>query len=132
MHHEWWCIDNQRPGLGEVAVIAAGQHGGDGARLAAALGVPPSAILDLSASLNPLAPDPAPVVARHLDALGRYPDPTVARAALADAIGVAEDELVVTNGGAEAIALVAGELGAGRVDEPDFGLYRRHLPAGRP
>ena len=37
--------------------------------------------------------------------------------------------MVLTNGGAEAIALVAAELGAGWVDEPDFSLYRRHLPA---
>ena len=35
----------------------------------------------------------------------------------------------MTNGGAEAIALVAGELGRAWVDEPDFSLYRRHLPA---
>ena len=38
----------------------AGAHGGDGARLARALGVRPDAVLDLSASLNPLAPDPGP------------------------------------------------------------------------
>ena len=37
--------------------------------------------------------------------------------------------LLLTNGGAEAIALVAAELGPGWVDEPDFSLYRRHLPA---
>jgi histidinol-phosphate/aromatic aminotransferase/cobyric acid decarboxylase-like protein len=37
--------------------------------------------------------------------------------------------VVLTNGGSEAIALVAGELGPGWVDEPDFSLYRRHLPA---
>ena len=106
-----------------------GAHGGDGARLAAALGVEPSAVLDLSASLNPVAPDPAPVVAAHLDALGRYPDPEPARDALAAAIGTDAERLLLTNGGAEAIALVAAELGAGRVDEPEFSLYARHLPA---
>jgi histidinol-phosphate/aromatic aminotransferase/cobyric acid decarboxylase-like protein len=37
--------------------------------------------------------------------------------------------LVLTNGGSEAIALVAAELGPGWVDDPDFALYRRHLPA---
>jgi histidinol-phosphate/aromatic aminotransferase/cobyric acid decarboxylase-like protein len=39
--------------------------------------------------------------------------------------------VVLTNGGSEAIALVAAELGPGWVDEPDFSLYRHHLPALR-
>jgi histidinol-phosphate/aromatic aminotransferase/cobyric acid decarboxylase-like protein len=101
--------------------------------VAAALGIDVGDLLDLSQSLNPFAPDPSPIVARHLDALGRYPDPTAATAALADAMGVEGDRLLLTNGGAEAIALVAAELGRGRVDEPDFALYARHLeldPAG--
>ena len=109
-----------------------GPHGGDGAALAAALGVEPAAVLDLSASLNPVAPDPTPVVAAHLDAIGRYPDPRPATAALAAAMGVDPDRLVMTNGGAEAIAAVAAELGPGWVDEPEFSLYRRHLPAVHP
>jgi len=111
-----------------VSVPAAGAHGGDGARLAQALGIHPAAVLDLSASLNPVAPDPVPVVARHLDAIGRYPDAGPATAALAVAMGVDPAWLVLTNGGAEAIALVATEMGAGWVDEPDFSLYGRHLP----
>lgn len=110
-------------------MIPAGEHGGDGARLAAALGLPPGAVLDLSASLNPVAPDPAPIVARHLDALGRYPETTEATEALAAQLGVPPEQLLLTSGGAEAIALVAAELGPGRVDEPEFSLYRRHLPA---
>jgi histidinol-phosphate/aromatic aminotransferase/cobyric acid decarboxylase-like protein len=110
-------------------MIPAGEHGGDGARLAAALGLPPGAVLDLSASLNPVAPDPAPIIARHLDALSRYPDPTRATEALAAQLQVPPGQLLLTNGGAEAIALVAAELGRGRVDEPEFSLYRRHLPA---
>jgi len=113
----------------EPAMIPAGSHGGDGARLAAALGVGPGDVLDLSASLNPAAPDPTPILAAHLDAIGRYPDPQGATDALARAIDVASDRLLLTNGGAEAIALVAAELGAGWVEEPDFSLYRRHLPA---
>jgi len=121
-------------------VIPAGDHGGDGARLAAALGVDPAAVLDLSASLNPLAPDAGEFVGKHLDALRRYPDPARATAALAAAMGVDPDRLLLTNGGAEAIALVAAELG-GRVEEPDFSLYPRgggplwrsnpHNPTGR-
>jgi histidinol-phosphate/aromatic aminotransferase/cobyric acid decarboxylase-like protein len=111
-------------------MIPLGAHGGDGARLAAALGVDPAAVLDLSASFNPVAPDPGEVVAKHLDALGRYPDPGAATAALAAAMGVDVDRLLLTNGGAEAIALVAGELG-GTVDEPDFGLYPRGVDGPR-
>jgi len=106
-----------------------GLHGGDAARIAHALGLPVDAMVDLSASLNPVAPDPAPVVARHLDSLGRYPDPTEATAALAAALAVEPDRLLLTNGGSEAIALVAAQLGRGWVDEPDFSLYRRHLRA---
>jgi histidinol-phosphate/aromatic aminotransferase/cobyric acid decarboxylase-like protein len=112
--------------------LPVGEHGGDGVRLARALGVPPGAVLDLSASLNPVAPDPTPVVARHLDALSRYPDPEPATHALAAAMGVRPAQLLLTNGGAEAIALLAAELGPGWVDEPDFSLYRRHLPTFDP
>jgi len=85
-------------------------------------------VLDLSASMNPMAPDPGPVVARHLDALGRYPDATAATAALAEVMGIDPDRQLLTNGGAEAIALVAAETGPGWADACDFSLYRRHLP----
>jgi histidinol-phosphate/aromatic aminotransferase/cobyric acid decarboxylase-like protein len=118
-------------------VRAAGAHGGDGAAIARALGID---VLDLSQSLNPVAPDVAPVVARHLGALGRYPDPTDATCALAGAMAVDPARLVLTNGGAEAITLVGAELG-GTVEEPDFSLYPRgggpvwrsnpHSPSGR-
>jgi histidinol-phosphate/aromatic aminotransferase/cobyric acid decarboxylase-like protein len=113
-------------------IPAAGAHGGDGAAVAAALGLDPAEVLDLSASLNPVAPDPAPLVARHAAAARRYPDAAPARAALATALGVDPDRLVLTNGGAEAIALVAAETGPGWVEEPEFSLYRRHLPAVHP
>jgi histidinol-phosphate/aromatic aminotransferase/cobyric acid decarboxylase-like protein len=92
----------------------------------------PGAVLDLSLSLNPVAPDPTPVVARHAGAAREYPDAGEATEALAAAIGVDPRRLVLTNGGAEAIALVAAELGPGWVDEPEFSLYRRHLEAVRP
>lgn len=98
-----------------------GPHGGDGAAVAAALGID---VLDLSLSLNPVAPDVAAVVARHLDSVRRYPDPTAATAALASTMGVDVERLVLTNGGAEAISLVAAEVG-GRVEEPEFSLHPR-------
>ena len=118
----------------------SGAHGGDGARLAAALGLDAGAVLDLSASLNPVAPDPGEIVGKHLDALSRYPDPAPATAALADAMAVDPDRLLLTSGGAEAIALLAAEIG-GRVEEPEFSLHPRsgslkwrsnpHNPSGR-
>jgi len=110
-------------------IPAAGQHGGDGARVADALGVDVADVLDLSASMNPIAPDPRPVIVRHLDGVGRYPDATQATATLAAAMGVDVERLLLTNGGAEAIALVAAETGPGWADTCDFSLYRRHLPA---
>lgn len=102
-------------------IPAAGPHGGDGPRVSAALGID---VLDLSVSLNPVAPDVRAVVARHLDAVGSYPDPARATTALAEAMNVDRDRLLLTNGGAEAIALVAAELG-GRVAEPEFALLPR-------
>ncbi|MDQ3304639.1 MAG: hypothetical protein M3535_01415, partial [Actinomycetota bacterium] len=104
-----------------------GDHGGDGPRLAAALGMAPSAILDLSLSVNPFAPDVAAFASTEVDALRRYPDPTRATVALAGAMGVDRDQLLVTNGGSQAIALLAAERPRGRVDDPEFSLYRRHL-----
>lgn len=114
-------------------VPAPGPHGGDGRSVARALGLDPDSILDLSVSCNPFAPDPTAIVARHLarGALRRYPDAEdvrVAEEAMADALGVDPGRVMVTSGGAEAIALVAGLLERGWVEEPDFSLYRRHLP----
>lgn len=117
-----------RPGHPTSPAPAPGAHGGDGRRLAAALGVGVGEVLDLSATLNPCAPDVAALAAPHLGELARYPDDGPATLALAGAVGVDPARVVLTNGGAEAIALVAGVLGAGWVDEPDFSLYRRHLP----
>ncbi len=110
-----------------------GQHGGDAARLARALGLDPATVIDLSVSMNPFAPDTAGIVIGELERDGslinRYPDPASAAALLADAFGVDPDLVVLTNGGAEAIALIAGEHRVGNVIEPEFSLYRRHLAA---
>jgi histidinol-phosphate/aromatic aminotransferase/cobyric acid decarboxylase-like protein len=107
-------------------------HGGDGVRLARALGVPVEQVLDLSASLNPVAPDVSEIVAGAASAVRRYPDPEPARDALAAVIGIDRHRVVLTNGGAEAIALVAQLYPEGRVDDPDFSLYARHLQRLRP
>ncbi|HEY1761212.1 MAG TPA: aminotransferase class I/II-fold pyridoxal phosphate-dependent enzyme [Acidimicrobiales bacterium] len=102
----------------------AGAHGGDAERVALALGLDPASMLDLSQSLNPVAPDPRPVIAAHLDAIARYPDATAAHQALANTMNVDPDRLLLTNGGAEAITLVATLVG-GSVDEPEFSLHPR-------
>jgi histidinol-phosphate/aromatic aminotransferase/cobyric acid decarboxylase-like protein len=120
-----------------VTVAPAGAHGGDARLVAASLGLEATQVLDLSLSLNPFAPDPTPIVRRHLDAgvLGRYPDRVDierAGAAMAGALGIDPSRLLLTNGGAEAIALVATELGAGWVQEPEFSLYARHLAVSDP
>ena len=119
-----------------------GPHGGDGHQVALALGLDPSTVLDLSMSLNPFAPDVAPVVARHLDEVRRYPDPARATAALASALGVTVDRVLLTNGGSEAIRLVTEVVGGSVAEEPEFALHPRgragprwrsnpHNPSGR-
>jgi histidinol-phosphate/aromatic aminotransferase/cobyric acid decarboxylase-like protein len=119
---------------------APGPHGGDATAVAHALGLDPRNMLDLSQSLNPMAPDLVRVLHRHLEALGRYPEAAPATAALAEAMGVDEKRVLLTNGGAEAIGLVSAEIG-GRVVEPEFSLHPRargplwrsnpHSPSGR-
>lgn len=112
-----------------MTVPAPGPHGGDGRRVGSELGLRPDEVLDLSVSLNPVAPDVTGSVARHLGSIRHYPDTSAATHALAAAMGVPPERLLLTNGGAEAIGLVAAELGRGWADECDFSLYRRHLPA---
>lgn len=110
-----------------------GSHGGDGEAVARSLGLDPAEVVDLSQSLNPVAPDVALLAARHLDALRRYPDPSTATAVLAEAMDVDRDRLVLTNGGSEAIAMVAAALGGGVAAEPEFSLHPRseHGPRWR-
>ncbi|MGH1488155.1 MAG: aminotransferase class I/II-fold pyridoxal phosphate-dependent enzyme [Acidimicrobiales bacterium] len=123
-------------------VPVAGQHGGDGPAIAAALGLDPATILDLSQSMNPSAPSVQALVARHLDALGVYPSAIEATRLMAEALGVDPDRLLLTNGGSEAISLVAAEVGGQVHSEPEFALHPRngtgpvwrsdpHNPTGR-
>ncbi len=100
------------------------------------MGLDPDTVIDLSANLNPFAPDVAALgvetLRRDPSALTTYQDPTDATGRLAAAIGVDAQRLVLTNGGAEAIAVLARLLPVGWVEEPEFSLYRRHLSALQP
>ena len=110
------------PGL---PVPPPGPHGGDGPAVAAALGLDPATVLDLSQSLNPFAPDVPRLAANHLVALRQYPDRGAATRLLATALGVEPERLLLTNGGSEALSLLAAELGGTVVSEPEFALHPR-------
>jgi histidinol-phosphate/aromatic aminotransferase/cobyric acid decarboxylase-like protein len=114
------------------AVPPPGPHGGDVDAVAEWLGVDPGEVLDLSASLNPEAPDLAPAVTAARARLRHYPDAAAPTRDLAAAMEVDPDRLVLTNGGAEGIALVAAHQPHGWVEAPDFSLYERHLTELRP
>jgi histidinol-phosphate/aromatic aminotransferase/cobyric acid decarboxylase-like protein len=120
-------------GTGSIDIPPAGSHGGDAAAIARALGIAPEVMVDLSASMNPFAPDVAALIASALRSdrglIGRYPDSAAATESLASSLGVDADLVVLTNGGAEAIALIATEVTVADVVEPEFSLYRRHLAA---
>lgn len=105
----------------------ARSHGGDGPAVARWLGVDPTQVLDLSASLNPFPADITPLLSRHAASVRRYGDPIDLEGRLATLVGVDPRHVVLTNGASEAIALVAQIVERGRIDEPDFSLYRRHL-----
>jgi histidinol-phosphate/aromatic aminotransferase/cobyric acid decarboxylase-like protein len=117
-----------RPSPDRRPVPPPGDHGGDGPRIAAALGIDPRTVLDLSACLNPFAPDVPALARRHVHTLGHYPDVDAAEAILAAGLGLPAERVVLTAGGSQAIALVADQVSAGWIDEPDFALYGRHLP----
>jgi histidinol-phosphate/aromatic aminotransferase/cobyric acid decarboxylase-like protein len=109
--------------------LRPGAHGDDARRVAGELGIDPTELLDLAATLNPVAPDLTRAVAAAAASVRWYPDATRATDALAERIGVEPTRLVLTNGGAEAIALVAALHPHGSIDAPEFALYERHLRA---
>jgi len=107
--------------------VPQGPHGGEAGAVARAIGLDRSDLVDLSVSLNPFAPPLDDVLSEQLGAIRDYPDVTLAEHELATELGVDAARLVLTNGGAEAIALVAALQPQGRVDDPEFSLYARHL-----
>ncbi|HLO25803.1 MAG TPA: threonine-phosphate decarboxylase CobD [Geobacteraceae bacterium] len=104
-------------------------HGGNVFAVARLLGVPPEAILDFSASINPLGPPPGvrTAVATAFDRLGHYPDSacTELTAALADHHGCEPSNVCIGNGSTELIYLLP-RLVAGRralIIAPTFSEY---------
>jgi len=102
-----------------------GPHGGDGAVVAAALGLDPDDVVDLSHSLNPVAPDVAALAVAHLGGLRRYPATGAATRVLAEHLGVDPGRVLLTNGASEAISVVAAEIGGTVGAEPEFALHPR-------
>lgn len=109
--------------MGEVV------HGGLQAAELAALGIAPTSVLDLSASLNPRGPHASVLIAAVEADLRRYPPAHAEplRDALADRAGLDASEVLVTPGATAAIHLAAHALleagTACRLFPPTFGEY---------
>ncbi|MBD2122396.1 threonine-phosphate decarboxylase CobD [Trichocoleus sp. FACHB-262] len=111
-------------------------HGGNLAWAAALAGCPPAAILDFSASINPLGPPESAIAAiqAHLSELTAYPDPDYAqlRAVLGQAHSLPVDWLLPGNGAAELLTWACRDLSALEVTgliTPAFSDYGRALKA---
>jgi L-threonine-O-3-phosphate decarboxylase len=111
-------------------------HGGNLAWAAALAGCPPSAILDFSASINPLGPPESALdaIQAHLSSLTAYPDPDYGelRTALGEALNVDPDWILPGNGSAELLTWAAWDLSkrtATYLVTPAFGDYSRALSA---
>ncbi len=103
---------------------------------AALAGCPPSAILDFSASINPLGPPESALdaIQAHLSSLTAYPDPDYGdlRTALGEAFNVDADWILPGNGSAELLTWAAWDLSkleATYLVTPAFGDYWRALSA---
>ena len=111
-------------------------HGGNLAWAAALAGCSPSAILDFSASINPLGPPESALLAiqAHLQDLKAYPDPDYRhlRAILAQVHDLAPEWILPGNGSAELLTYAGwdlSELPVTYLVTPAFGDYWRALAA---
>lgn len=108
-------------------------HGGQALELARELGWPPSAILDFSASINPLGPAPEALAAARaaLDDACHYPESDAATLARALALRhhLPADSVLAGAGATEFIFLLPRALQPRRalLVEPCFGEYRPAL-----
>ena len=100
----------------------AGRHGGNLNALARQAGIAADAILDFSASVNPLGPPDSlrAAVSRALERVVQYPDPasTELVAALAAKHGLAPESIVVGNGSTELLFAAARALSFSRAVIP--------------
>ncbi len=112
------------------------RHGGNLAWAAAIAGCPPSAILDFSASINPLGPPDSTTSAikSHLGNIRHYPDPSYSE--LKQALGrfhkLPSEWIMPGNGSAELLTWAGRELAevaATILVTPTFGDYYRALGA---
>ncbi len=112
------------------------KHGGNLAWAAAVAGCPPSAILDFSASINPLGPPDSTLAAinSQLGNIKHYPDPNYSE--LKEALGrfhhLPSECILPGNGSAELLTWVGRELAqvaATVLVTPTFGDYYRALGA---
>lgn len=112
------------------------QHGGGVARAALRLGLDAEAILDFSASINPLGMPPAVLEAARgsLEQAVHYPeiDGATLRGALADFHGISSDHLLPGCGSTELIYLLPRVLRPRRalLVTPAFSEYERSLKQG--
>ncbi|GAB6082891.1 threonine-phosphate decarboxylase CobD [Desulfuromonas carbonis] len=117
------------------AQMAAADHGGGVARAARELGLPPEAVLDFSASINPLGMPPTVLAAAQasLPRAVHYPeiDAAALREALADHHGLRPSHLLPAAGSTELIYLLPRVLRPRRalLVRPAFSEYARSLAA---
>jgi L-threonine-O-3-phosphate decarboxylase len=111
-------------------------HGGNLVWASALAGCPPEAILDFSASINPLGPPESALaaIARGLEFLSAYPDPHYSqlRSALARSHNLDPDWILPGNGAAELLTWACRELAMRSqtyVVTPAFSDYERALSA---
>ena len=90
-------------------------HGGNLRQLAQRAGLPESALLDFSASINPLGPPEwlRPLISSRIASLAHYPDPDCIelREAAAERYETHVDEVIAGNGSTEILHLVADQPG---------------------
>jgi len=90
------------------------EHGGNRKKLAASIGLSVDALLDFSASINPLGPPEwlRAVVCAHLDDTSHYPDPEcrLLLEAASDRYGVSPSQILAGNGSTELIYAIPRAL----------------------
>lgn len=112
------------------------QHGGNLAWAAALVHCSPAAILDFSASINPLGPPQSAIAAiqAHLGSLKAYPDPQYGelRSALGEFHQLSPEYILPGNGAAELLTWACRDLAAldaTCLPTPAFSDYQRALKA---